>query len=80
MNTPTKKPAVRNMSDILWHVSSLLLDNPRLAGCEALELGNVDYAYAVQDIDSDSTEKNNIPDWGYKGKAILPIVALWKYR
>ena len=79
-----KVAGLREMSDILWTVATALLEQPRLAGCESFEVGEIDYAFFQDDKNDDEeptlTEDNNIPDWGYKGTAIIPIVALWRYR
>lgn len=75
-----KELGIRYMSDILWTIAGVLLDNANPAGAEILELGEVDYAYAISDEDDGTTEENLIPDWGYKGKAVIPVYAAWRYR
>ena len=72
-----KEMGILNMSDILWTVVEAILAQPRLGGAESIEIGVVDYAYSF--ADELEGEENQIPDWGYKGVAIIPVYAQFKY-
>jgi len=75
-----EEQGVLDMSDILWGVVDAILDNPRLGGAESIQLGEIDYAYAIKDEKlEDGTPANEIPDWGYKGVALLPVYAEYRY-
>lgn len=72
---------IYRMSDIFTQLVESLLAQERLLDEERLELIDTDYAYAVSDREGEEGEGPDlVPEWGYKGVAVVTLEAQWRYR
>lgn len=70
----------RNMSDLLWQTVDAVKAARNLGVSEMdVVLGETDYAFVINDAQHDEND-NDLPDWGYKGVAVIPVIGSWRYR
>lgn len=70
-----------HMSDIFTQLVESLLGQPRLLDEEVLQIIDTDYSYAITDKQSQNElDADNLPDWGYKGVAVVVLEATWRYN
>lgn len=70
-----------HMSDIFTQLVESLLARPRLLDEETLQVVDTDYSYAIADKQSENEPgADNLPDWGYKGVAVVVLEATWRYH
>lgn len=71
---------IYRMSDIFTQTVEFLLSQPKILDEELLDIIDTDYAYSINDRESyDSDGADTVPEWGYKGVAVISLQASWRF-